>query len=101
MPRRQHPLTIEQIQAIVDTAADPANLTPAGPGAHRLGRLIASDMADSFTEDDWRYGLNRLPPARAARTIRHRPASDRQWLLDLIEDPTRRRLVEQHLTAAA
>ena len=84
----------------ISRAATPENLMPAPPEAREMARQMADGIADSFTEDDWRYVLNTLSPDRAAMDISTRPLDDRQWLLMLI-DPDRRAEVERRLAALA
>ena len=81
----------------ISRAATPENLMPA-PEAREMARQMADGIADSFTEDDWRYVLNTLSPDRVAMDISTRPLDDRQWWLMLI-DPDRRAEVERRLAA--
>ena len=84
----------------ISRAATPENLMPAAPEAQEMARQMADGIADSFTEDDWRYVLNTLSPDRAAMDISTRPLDDRQWLLMLI-DSDHRAEVERRLAALA
>ena len=92
--------TDELIERIVDLASDPRNWRPSQPGDRELGREIADADADTYTDDDWRYLLNRLDPLRAAQTINDRSPEQRPHLLGLI-DPHRRARIEQMLTVIA
>ena len=82
----------------ISGAAKPGNLLPAPPEAREIARQIADAVADSYTEDDWRYVLNTLSPDRAAMDISSRPFEDRKRLLSLI-DPDRRAEVDRQLAA--
>lgn len=90
----------EQVIERISGAARPENLLPAPSEAREIARNIADAIADSYTEDDWRYVLNTLSPDRAAVSISSRPLEDRRRLLMLI-DPDRRAEVERHLAAPA
>lgn len=91
--------TEQEIERIAG-AASPENLLPAPSEAREIARNIADAIADSYTEDDWRYVLNTLSPDRAAVSISSRPLKDRRGLLMLI-DPDRRAEVERCLAAPA
>lgn len=88
--------TPEKIEAICELGRDPNNWVPAGPEELEQARRIADAVADSYTDDDWRYFLNVLDPERAARQITSRPPEDRDHLLSLLE-PDRRAAVETYL----
>lgn len=91
------PYTEQEIE-LISRAARPENLLPAPPDAWEMARKIADAIADSFTEDDWRYVLNTLSPDRSAFDLSTRPPEDRERLLALIE-PDRRSEVERCLAA--
>lgn len=74
------------------------NFLPAPPGALEFGRRIAVAIADSYTEEDWRYVLNTLSPERAATKIARRPVEDRARLLSLVTH-SRRTEIERRLAA--
>ena len=85
---------------IAELASNPANLEPAGPEAWEYIRRMASAIADTFTENDWKTLLNRLSTDRAAREIAKRPAEERQFLLGLLS-ADRRADVEALLAVTA
>ena len=88
--------TPDKIKAICELGRDPSNWVPAGPEELEQGQQIANALADSYTDDDWRYYLNVLDPERAARRIAIRPPEDRDHLLSLL-DPYKRAEVETYL----
>lgn len=88
--------TLEKIEAICELGRDPSNWVPAGPEDREQTRRIADAIADSYTDDDWRYFLNVLDPERAARQIISRPSGDRDHLLSLL-NADQRAAVETHL----
>ena len=90
--------TPEKIEAICQLGRDPSNWVPAGPEEIEQARRIADDMADAYTDDDWRYLLNVLSPIRAASEIADRPPEDRNHLLSLL-NPAQRASVESHLVS--
>ena len=92
--------TPEQIERIAESGRDPSNWQPADREAWELGRRMADAVADAYTDNDWRYLLNKLPPSRAAEQIATRPTEDRRKLLELI-DSERRADVERRLTVTA
>ena len=81
--------TEADIQRISELGRDPRNWKPADPDAWDRGRLIAQGIADSYTDEDWKFLLNTLSPSQAARQITCRPPGDRDRLLGLV-DPERR-----------
>lgn len=89
--------TEQQIERIAELGRDPKNWQPADPEAWELGKRMAADIADTYTDDDWRRVLNALSAPRAARKIARRPPGDHRRLLELVV-PDRRAEVERFLT---
>ena len=91
--------TPEKIEAVCQLGRDPDNWVPAEPDEVEMGRQIADEIADTYTDDDWRYVLNTLSPQRAARFIADRPSDEYQHLLSLL-NAEQRASVEPYLVTA-
>ena len=50
----------DKIKVICDLGSDASKWVPAGLEELEQGRRTANAIADSYTEDDWRYYLNAL-----------------------------------------
>ncbi|MCY4369373.1 MAG: hypothetical protein OXF41_08110 [bacterium] len=96
---REMSYTEEEIERMADLGRDPKNWQPADPEAWELGRRMASGIAETYTDDDWRRVLNALSPSRVARKISRRPPQDQRRLLELLA-ADRRAEVERLLTVS-
>lgn len=91
--------TPEKIEAVCQLGRDPENWVPAEPDEVEMGMQIADEIADTYTDDDWRYVLNTLSPQRAARFISDRPSDEYKHLLSLL-NTEQRASVEPYLVTA-
>ncbi|MDE0121301.1 MAG: hypothetical protein OXS33_06160 [bacterium] len=92
--------TEDDIRRLSKLGSDPQNWESADPDARDRGHRIAQAIADSYTDEDWKFLLNTLSPSQAAHQISHRPPEDRERLLRFIESE-RRAEVQSLLIVAA